>query len=263
MDSLFNTADPNAAAAWKAMKDLAASGARPVIYARIVTANGDNLPLPLGLIDIGLAAPLGALTTIVSPMPIESFGGDVLPCIDRRVIVTNQPLDPLRPRPGSETTFVGNERARSYFQPLESTDGVALVVFGHHGADERLLFSDESLLMPDVLNRVFTRSVTFLMVCGGAEAGTLSTTWLKKFNQQGIVAAVASPFEIETDRAAEFLRAVHDVLAAVPTNSFVTFNDVYSGAIQNLVDKKDPKAYEAFEYVLVGDGSVRICGEKP
>ena len=263
MDALFNTANPGAAAAWNAMKDLAASGSRPSIYARIVTASGDNLPLPLGLVDVGLGAPLGALTTIVSPMPVESFGGGALPCIDRRVIVTNQALDPLTPRPATEAAFVGNDQARAYLKSPDPTDGVLLVVFGHHGAQERLLFGQDSLLTPDVVNRRFSRSVSFLMVCGGAEAGTLSTTWLKKFNRQGIAAAVASPFEIETDRAVEFLHSVQNVLAAIPSGSSVSFSDVYFRAIQDLVDRRDPKAYESFEYVVVGDGSIPICGERP
>ena len=98
------------------------------------------------------------------------------------------------------------------------------------------------------------------MVCGLATAPKTRgmTTWLEKFGVQGIDAAVASPFEIEADTAQQFLTAVQQVLAATPATSSISLAELYAAAIKRMDEKR---AWEAFEYVVVGDGSIRLCGE--
>ena len=80
----------------------------------------------------------------------------------------------------------------------------------------------------------------------------------RKVRRSGIDAAVASPFEIEADTAQQFLTAVQRVLAATPATSSISLAELYAAAIKRMDEKR---AWEAFEYVVVGDGSIRLCGE--
>jgi hypothetical protein len=260
---LFVPTDRQAMAALDSLTQLAAGASRATIYARIVTRSGDNLPLPLGLIDVG-GKPLGSVATIATPLPHETTGDSRLPCINRRVIVSDSStFDGIKPRP-SGTALVGYASAKDYFGTV-TPDRVALVLLGHHGSQEELVFdplTPATPMTPGFLTRTFNHEVGFFMVCGlTAAASDLPTTWLEKFGDHGIDAAVASPFEIETGPAEKFLTAVQEVLADLPSSSSIAFADLYAAAIDQMAKKGDAKAYEALEYVVVGDGSVKICGE--
>ena len=259
MTELF-TDDRNAGAALDVLRQSRGTPGR-TIYARIVTSDGKNFPLPLGLIDIGGGVPLGSVATIVTPFPRDTAGTSRSGCINQRVMISDSDkFDGIQPRPSSGL-LVGAEKAIGYFGATTS-DRVALVLLGHHGeATAQLVFdSPPAPITPGSLTHRFDNSVGFFMVCGLATAPTKRdmTTWLEQFGTHGIDAAVASPFEIEADTAEKFLTAVQQVLAATPSTSSISFAELYSAAIKRMDEKR---AWEAFEYVVIGDGSIRLCGE--
>jgi hypothetical protein len=137
------------------------------------------------------------------------------------------------------------------------------VLLGHHGATEQILFdptTPETPMTPGFMTRKFDHGVGFFMLCSLATAPRdLPTSWLETFGYHGIDGAIASPFEIQASTAELFLTAVQEVLAALPTTESISLAELYDAAIKRMgVDR----AYEAFEYVVVGDGSIRLCGEK-
>jgi len=251
--------DPDAQAALAALKRLRSTPGK-TIYARIVTESGTNLPLPLGLIDVGGGVPLGSVATVATPFPIDTDGNSSAACIDQRVMVSDSPnFTGMKPRPSGDP-LVGYPKARDYFGG-KTSDRVALVLLGHHGETEQLVFdplTPKIPMTPNFLTRRFDHGVGFFMVCGLAAPSAVPTTWLQRFGDHGIDAAIASPFEIEADTAEQFLTAVQEVLAATPAASSISLAELYAAAIKRMAPEK---RYEAFEYVVIGDGSIRLCGE--
>jgi hypothetical protein len=130
MTELFVRGDSAAQAALDVLKQLRTTPGK-TIYARIVTRDGKNLPLPLGLIDVGGGVPLGSVATIATPFPRDSTGGPPSGCINQRVMISdNEKFTGILPRP-SGGPLVGSEKAREYFEAASSGQ-VALVLLGHH-----------------------------------------------------------------------------------------------------------------------------------
>jgi hypothetical protein len=260
---LFVRGDKEAKAAFDSLARFR-DGPRRTIYARIVTQSGENLPLPLGLIDIG-GVPLGSVATIATPFPLETAANPGAPCIDQRVILSDSPtFNGIAPRPAG-APLVGYSKTSEYLRssPSGQSGRVTLVLLGHHGATEQILFdptTPETPMTPGFMTRKFDHGVGFFMLCSVATAPRdLPTTWLETFGDHGIDGAIASPFEIQDKTAKLFLTAVQTVLANLPASSSISLAELYDEAIKRM---DADRAYEAFEYVVVGDGSIRLCGEK-
>jgi hypothetical protein len=213
-DQLFvaqrdDPAQKNAAhAALAALQRIVKEKDDPVILARIVSTNGDQLYLPLGLLAASMPEPILARSpTVVQPLPRELYAHDET-CVEPWTFGIPTKLDKVDdayladvkadPSVGSWLRNVGElvayfgEEGRKTGKP-----GEGLVLLAHHERGD-LWFTDRaSPARPQHIDRHYPRgSVAVLAACTTAGVEHDNRIILADLNDLGIDAMIASPFAV-------------------------------------------------------------------
>ncbi|HEX7253778.1 MAG TPA: hypothetical protein VF376_12925, partial [Thermoanaerobaculia bacterium] len=248
------------------IKQLARSPSKPLIYARIVANDGTSVALPLGLLDVGRDGPLGRYARILSPLRYERAPTST-GCVSRWAILANGPVGELPDR--MKPAYSDWPAAKEYLQTrcekdLAAKPAEALFILAHHPTDggELIGFDANETTTVSGLTRCYPPgSIGFFFLCQFANPtpSQVPVTCLERFNQNGLDAAIASPFSLDEAFARHFLAALEGSVRDLSRRS--SFGDLYDTTVQRLKkDFGDKDADEAFELALIGNQDLMICG---
>ncbi len=261
--------------AMRALRTLAAgegAGARRFL-SRLVDAEGRSFFLPLGLLDLGGGKLLAQGAIVRQPLPHEE------PAVTGRCVATWTMLLPddlgkefvekkylarVEGSPRGGTASLAEVKQHLGAQPSAGARGEGLLLLGHHSAGflKTDLAGRETLLATDIRRRFPPGSVAVLAACatgllGGENRGLPFVT---KLSQKGLQAALLSPFPVNGPFGARFaLHFAHEVDQARSKNEEVDLGVLFQRTAQAVRNEKLVFADQAYEFILVGDSSLRLC----
>lgn len=283
-DVLFHGSTPDgqrqADTALQLLSDLASRPATPVVFARLVSSEGENLFLPLGLIvirtDPAVAATerfLGDRVTLTQPLPKNETYSPGAPCIGGWTMVLpdnlgtsaiNEFLTPVGPIPGRISrwsdfvSYVGG-------QPTDVSKGEGLVLLAHQAGEQVWFIQGPDVVLNENIKRRYPRgSVAVLFACGvGDVAGSGSgSPLLTKLNEQGIEAAIVSPFAVQGPVGARFaFHFANEILKARERRENAPLTSLFQRAKTAFQSDDDAAPWKAAvgEFVLAGNGGLELC----
>jgi hypothetical protein len=268
-----------------------ADGQRPSIFVRFANAQNQRvfIPIHLLLVDLDSPQPIGAKIDIIHPLtPPHSLTpeGDI--ClrnmhifispneidIMKQTIDVNAKLEEISAPWGlkvynNPTTawsdFVAYVRSTS--RPSESE---ALLLLAHHGQDEIAFIKNQpqAPVMSTTIKRSFLPgSVAVLAACSVANISeeNKSRQILTHLSRQGIGSAIVSPFTVPNVIGAHLIIAfAKHVNAARGSNEEVTIEKLFSDTINDIISNTSLGYIDrlrAQEFMLIGNGAVKICKE--
>ena len=253
----------------------------PSIFVRAVLAGEgagtDPLYLPVGLLTVpGRPGEfVGFYFRVESPLERQTYRATKA-CVSRWVLTL--------PRAGSQDVL-GKAREHSSglvtaFQPqaqhlfedipplrawladeAAAPDSTAVVVLSHNDRD-KLFFQANQVVTSDEVQRRFGEG-SLLVLNGCSTASPLAVDLLKKFNQRGMAAAIASYVPIRPELAGDFLTALSAVTAEGDATG-LSLADVFFRTVQKVRTlKAEPTASaygpRALVFSLLGNSGLRLC----
>lgn len=251
-DRLFPANSSDALLARDRLFELGGSGgAKPLVFARAVTASGRLVPLPLGLLLRPDNRPLGDLVDVLAPLPRERPPTKT-GCITHFSVAT------------LETDTSGSFQPAEYYQdhaslrrfvtaPVE-TPGPEGLVFLLHNGPAGLSFDSRgfpSLTPTDFVRRFPRGGAAILLACELESAKAAPSTWVGALAEQ-FSSIIASAFPLQTEFARHFEREFDVTVHAGP----VTLIQALSNTKKRLTGLD---SYLVHELSLMGDPQVQFC----
>lgn len=267
--------------AMKALRTLAANkgaGTRRFL-SRLVDAEGRSFFLPLGLLDLGggtlLAQPLLAQSVIVrQPLPHEepaSAGRCVatwtmlLPDDMGEELVEKEYLTRVEGSPRDGATSLAELKRHLAIQPSAGARGEGLLLLGHHSAGflKTGPSEPETLLASDIRRKFPPGSVAVLAACATGQLGgdNRRLPLVTQLSQKGLQAALLSPFPLDGPFGARFaLHFAHEVDRARSEKEEADLGALFQRTVEAVrKERSDVFPDQAYEFVLAGDSSIRLC----
>jgi Carboxypeptidase regulatory-like domain len=271
---------PDAKAALATLRDLPTAGGRPTVFARLVDKNGTAGVLPLGLIDSGSGEPFGARVDVVEPLPRE-VPANQSACVSNWTFVLPSSLasdvgsTSICTAPAPPTTAVRQwDLFKQYLQTpvVRPNAAEGLLLLAHH-AGGSISFDNTSpeYVRSSELSRLYAPgSVAMVVACNVAASVNQygADSWLTKINSAGVDAEIVSPFDVPADFGACLARHfANEVELARQGAGDVTLVDLFRQAsakvrgdyAQSDSDKDKKLADAVYEFVLAGDGQLKMC----
>lgn len=251
---------------------------KPDVFIRLVDSEGHNFFLPLGLLGLAQGQTLGQKATLITPLPKQTAHAEdtcvgswrfVLP--NKLQDVGDQYLTPIPSSPRAGERIAQWKDFVSYAQPTaQPTRSEGFLLLTHHTGG-LITFdptSTDSLQFTDFKREFPPGSIAVLAGCSvgqlaGANAGLPLLTTL---NDQGISAAIVSPFDINGEVGARFAMHFTDVVErARRAGQRPTLRTLFETALADT--RKDSLikgfASELDELLLIGDSQISLCKEGP
>jgi hypothetical protein len=257
-----------------------APGEPPSLFVRLLARSPKirDVILPLGILAVGdtsaTAKFLGFHYRIETPLDDQSYSAPG-PCIDRWFLLVpsldlkDPDLRSARERLGPWISEWESGAERSFqemsdFQPWIERLGAetapsALLVLSHH-SDNRLSFGANGQSLSLNFARSFARpSLAVLNGCGTGGPG--GAELIRKVNELGMMAVVATSTEVYPKMAGDFMNCLAQVLRDAPGT---TIGTTYFDALRCLHGKapqEKGKTYGAhvLAYTLLGNGNLKLC----
>jgi hypothetical protein len=277
---------------------------RPTVFVRLVDEEGVNLVLPLGLLKVGSTL-LGEKATVLLPLIRERYA-QPSSCIGAWTFALPDTLEGLSP-PALQNlyaehlsemgggaipprinairklqcyveggAFTGSDECIQQEQIAPESTSQGLVLLAHH-AKGKVWFEDHTKYVKYTrIRRKFPQgSIAILSACGtgNLEADPDRMAFLKELNQQGIDAAILSPFEVPMDLGIAFIkhfdRVVLDAYAEMkskPDQPGPQLAELFKRTITAI--RNDQKLNQKlqfviadpnYEFVLAGNSGLRLC----
>jgi hypothetical protein len=267
---------------------------KPTLFVRLVDEEGKNLFFPFGLLKIGSSL-VGEHVTLLAPLPHETYFQPNR-CLSRWTFVLPQTLAELgRTRYGGEYDkhvetltkqnkwplartikdfhcFLHGGKCSNASLDAQGLQGEGVVVLGHH--DQGQIWFDKRRDYVDyrLINRPFPEgSVAVLAACN---TGTLQQApdrlaFLRELNNQGIDAAIVSPFELPMELGIAFVKHFDTTLLHAyermehqPDEAPPNLAELFSQAVEAV--QKDPafkglKGDLRYELLVAGNSGLRLC----
>jgi len=259
----------------EALRRAVAANTDPVIVARMVTANGERIFIPLGLLGARGDTPVVVRPMrVIEPMPVERYSGKSA-CIGTWTLAVPEQLEGIDDTELHDVAKLTGLAARvksegelSQYMKDTSTHGKpeGLILLAHHSAGY-LWFTDKAARVgrEQLTRRFAPGSVAVLSACTTASPEGDNLAWATKLNRQGVDAMVVSPFPVPANYAArlalEFGAAVRNARATCATPTFLELFRSATEATATYFRDKYSASYDelALEFVVAGDPSLRVC----
>jgi C4-dicarboxylate-binding protein DctP len=271
----------DAAKALSALSELVASAPEPVVLVRLVSAAGEAIYLPFGLLAAQAKKPVVPKRfTVVQPLQAQSAGAKA--CVNAWWVarpakldgVTGDAADQLEkagaPTEGMKRLPDHDKLARYLNGDYAISDvdtGEGLILLAHHDQGN-LKFSKADrpparIIKEDVRRSFPPGSVAILAACSTTGKDLETRAIVEKLAARGIEALIISPFAVDADFGTLFALEFEKVVAAERANhSEATLLEVFGRAVQRVaVSFKNHSALldMALEFQLVGNPDVRLC----
>jgi len=259
-----------------------ADNTAPSIFIRLIQQSPDPpLLIPLGLMavqpDNSDAKFIGFYFRIETPLQIQTYQ-PTEECVSRWVMLfpseqnTNDELKKAAMQ-FKNWIPVWRENALKSFENMISfgdwirekqtdEDSVALVVLSHHTRN-RISFEPFQLVTSHEVVRKFSKpSMAILNGCGTGSPGAVD--FVKQFNKNGINTIIATSTEVNATMAGDFLDSLSTVLEKNKQNTKFNISVAYFEALKHLRERTPPDGDSKYgarvlEYILVGNGNIRLC----
>lgn len=150
-----------------------------------------------------------------------------------------------------------------WLQESSASPPSVLVVLTHH-ASNGLRFYDRgnTLIKSTDVARTFGQpSLAIIDACGTAEPG--ASEFIRKLNEKGVAAAIATSATVEARMAGTFLSVLLDTLRKNRNDPSYTISRARFDAVKSLSTETDeagePFGPRALVFMLAGNGSLRAC----
>lgn len=246
-----------------------AAGEAPRFFARLVKRNGESVFLPLGLLEFGQEVPFRARARIVQPLFEDDFWPK--PCIaswtsavpeseddlDKSEQTELEPVGDLFPNRFSQWSAV--QKHLLTYEKSPAPEG--LLILAHH-AEGAFWFHKESLGVIDYreVKRSFQPgSVAVLAACSVGKLDHLKMA--ERLQDRGIDAMILAPVDVTLPMAARFaMHFSNQVAKAVDRRAPSSFQELFAETLKSLQsDSVIEDADAAYEFLLAGDGEIRLC----
>jgi hypothetical protein len=256
------------------------------IFVRLLSR--DRKPLfmvPLGLMAVPVAGKtrfVGLDFIVESPLRIQEYSARGS-CISRWVLLvppedSNQPEMESARGPfsvwlaqfgqGSSPTIAVYDDIAKFGNWLDPSDqmrtdsSTAIVIVSHH--DRNRLFFNRDTETPFILSANITRrfsrpSIAIVNACGTAGPGAHDL--VLQLNRMGITSVIATATEVNSEMSGHFLALLLSMLRDHASDTAYTIGRAKFDAVRALSQTPIARPYgpQALIYMLLGDGSVRLC----
>jgi tripartite-type tricarboxylate transporter receptor subunit TctC len=252
---------------------------QPVLLARMYSADGSLLYMPLGLLSANSANPvLSKRITVVQPLPRERYRSSSS-CVESwtfgiPTVFTGSTQISLSPTAqqtrGNWLRTIPDLRGYlgSSSSPQSPGRGEGLLLLAHH-SDGKLWFeSSAERVLPQSFRREFAPgSVAILSACSMAGAESGNRAILDLLNRRNVDAIVASPFPVDAQYGTQLARDFIDVIREQSSKPApMTIAHVLQLATERTAAyfraERPTVRYEdmALEFLIAGDHTLRLCG---
>lgn len=283
---VFGGAGPHdrseAARARDALRNAVGEAAEPAVVVRLVSAHGQTLYVPFGLLAAQAKKPeVSRRFTVIQPLAAPRAGR--ASCIDRWHIarprdlqgVSGDARDLLRQAaeapPASGITVIDNHASLAEY--LATSDGAAqergqgLLVLAHHDRGY-LKFNDEdrppSRIAREYIKRDFPPgSAAILAACTAAGDAAETRALIDQLAAQGVEALIVSPFAVDaefgTRLALEFEAVVAEERAKRSGATLLRVFERASAKVASVYKSQGALLDMALEFMVIGNPELTLC----
>jgi len=276
------------------------SGRKPLsLFVRLIPSERDLVLTPIALMEVETPPPtahvtgplypnyIGFYVDIQAPLEFQDYSHSSS-CLSQWVLFVPPPQPPAGgdyqdvedARNAFESWIdkfqdacrdcVKQDSTLKGFQAWLSSSSVhagGIVALSHHDDALGLYFDssgDPAIITGDIARTFNEPAVAILAACGTAEPG--GADFISEFNAHKVYTVIATSSPVDPNMAGTFLSLLMESLDQKRTDSDYTVGKARFDAVRALSTKKDlsdvPYGARALEFILAGNGSVRLCPPK-